>query len=87
LECPSAEYPDEVDEERKGRRLLAATLARFVSSASPFPYILILYISINRTDKLLEKTNVTIDWDRYVDEDEEEEGFDMGGMGGGGMGG
>ena len=41
-------------------------------------------------DKLLEKNQVKIDWDRYVDEDEEEEGFDMsnleGGMGmGGGM--
>jgi hypothetical protein len=42
-------------------------------------------------DKALEKNQVTIDWDRYVDEDEEEEGFDMsnleGGMGMGGMGG
>lgn len=49
-------------------------------------------------DKLLEKTNVKVDWDRYVDEDEETEGFDtrdldggynLGGMGGGmpGMGG
>jgi cytosolic prostaglandin-E synthase len=41
-------------------------------------------------DKALEKNQVKIDWDRYVDEDEEEEGFDMsnleGGMGmGGGM--
>merc|ERR1711957_796934 len=48
-------------------------------------------------DKLLEKNQVKIDWDRYVDEDEEEEGFDtsnldggsrmggMPGMGGGGM--
>ena len=42
-------------------------------------------------DKLLEKNQVKIDWDRYVDEDEEEEqgGFDMsnleGGMGMGGM--
>lgn len=51
-------------------------------------------------DKSLEKNQVTVDWARYVDEDEEEEGFDtsnleggnaMGGMGGmdgmGGMGG
>jgi hypothetical protein len=51
-------------------------------------------------DKHLEKTNVKLDWDRYVDEDEETEGFDtkdldggynLGGMGGmpgmGGMGG
>lgn len=46
-------------------------------------------------DKLLEKNQVKLDWDRYVDEDEEEEGFDttnleggnaMGGMPGG-MGG
>lgn len=42
-------------------------------------------------DKLLEKNQVKIDWDRYVDEDEEDEGFDTsaleGGnaMGGGGM--
>jgi prostaglandin-E synthase len=42
-------------------------------------------------DKLLEKNQVKIDWDRYVDEDDEEEegGFDMsnleGGMGMGGM--
>jgi len=44
-------------------------------------------------DKALEKNQVKIDWDRYVDEDEEEEqgGFDMSnlaggmGMGGGGM--
>ena len=46
-------------------------------------------------DKVLEKTNVTIDWDRYVDEDEEDGDFntdnlsggnDFGGMGGmGGM--
>lgn len=27
-------------------------------------------------DKALEKNQVKIDWDRYVDEDEEEEGFD-----------
>jgi prostaglandin-E synthase len=49
-------------------------------------------------DKALEKTNVTIDWDRYVDEDEQngdfntdnlEGGQDMGGgpPGMGGMGG
>lgn len=44
-------------------------------------------------DKTLEKNQVKIDWDRYADEDEEEEagGFDMsaleGGMGMGGMGG
>ena len=44
-------------------------------------------------DKLLEKNQVKIDWDRYVDEDEEDEvgGFDTsaleGGMGMGGMGG
>ena len=40
-------------------------------------------------DKALEKNQVKIDWDRYVDEDEEEEGFDTsaleGGMGMGGM--
>jgi len=42
-------------------------------------------------DKALEKNQIKIDWDRYVDEDEEEEGFDMSnmdgasGMGGGGM--
>ena len=40
-------------------------------------------------DKNLEKNQVKIDWDRYVDEDEEEEGFDTsaleGGMGMGGM--
>ena len=42
-------------------------------------------------DKLLEKNTVTIDWDRYVDEDEGDEDFDMNSMGGGqgfgGMGG
>eukprot|EP00814_Leptocylindrus_danicus_P011729 CAMPEP_0116028138 /NCGR_PEP_ID=MMETSP0321-20121206/15187_1 /TAXON_ID=163516 /ORGANISM="Leptocylindrus danicus var. danicus, Strain B650" /LENGTH=211 /DNA_ID=CAMNT_0003501909 /DNA_START=78 /DNA_END=713 /DNA_ORIENTATION=- len=46
-------------------------------------------------DKAKEKNQVKIDWDRYVDEDEEEEegGFDMSameggmGMGGAGMGG
>lgn len=39
-------------------------------------------------DKALEKNQVKIDWDRYVDEDEEEEGFDMSNMEGGmGMGG
>jgi len=38
-------------------------------------------------DKALEKNQVKIDWDRYVDEDEEEEGFDMSNMDGGtGMG-
>ena len=40
-------------------------------------------------DKTLEKNQVKIDWDRYVDEDEEDEGFDTsnleGGMGMGGM--
>jgi len=39
-------------------------------------------------DKALEKNQVTIDWDRYVDEDEEEEGFDTSNLDGGmGMGG
>jgi hypothetical protein len=41
-------------------------------------------------DKLLEKNQVKIDWDRYVDEDEEEDagGFDMSALeGGSGMGG
>jgi len=40
-------------------------------------------------DKKLEKTNVKVDWDKYVDSDEEEEGFDTAGMDsmGGGMGG
>merc|ERR1712161_175938 len=43
-------------------------------------------------DKKLEKNQIKVDWNRYVDEDEEEEagGFDMAGMGGGmpgGMGG
>lgn len=41
-------------------------------------------------DKALEKNQVKIDWDRYVDDDEEEEagGFDMSAMQGGmGMGG
>merc|ERR1712238_595088 len=39
-------------------------------------------------DKLLEKNQVKPDWDRYVDEDEEEEGFDMSNVqGGSGMGG
>ncbi|KAL7543741.1 hypothetical protein ACHAXR_013053 [Thalassiosira sp. AJA248-18] len=42
-------------------------------------------------DKALEKNQVKIDWDKYVDEDEEEEGFDTsaldGGMGMGGGGG
>jgi len=40
-------------------------------------------------DKLMEKNQVKIDWDRYVDEDEEDGGFDTsnleGGMGMGGM--
>jgi hypothetical protein len=27
-------------------------------------------------DKALEKNQVKVDWDRYVDEDEEDEGFD-----------
>lgn len=31
-------------------------------------------------DKNLEKTNVKVDWDRYVDEDEEKGGFDMDSM-------
>jgi prostaglandin-E synthase len=34
-------------------------------------------------DKLLEKNQVKIDWDRYVDEDEEEDGFDTSGLEGG----
>merc|ERR1719263_1986282 len=36
-------------------------------------------------DKKLEKTNVKIDWDKYVDEDEEEdaEAFDMSALEGG----
>lgn len=39
-------------------------------------------------DKTLEKNQVKIDWDRYVDEDEEEEGFDTSALeGGSGMGG
>jgi hypothetical protein len=46
-------------------------------------------------DKHLEKNQVTVDWSRYVDEDEEDEegGFDTSaleggmGMGGGGFGG
>jgi len=42
-------------------------------------------------DKQKEKTNVTVDWAKYVDEDEEKEGFNMdaldGGMDFGGMGG
>lgn len=38
-------------------------------------------------DKALEKNQVKIDWDRYVDEDEEEEGFDTSNLDGGmGMG-
>jgi prostaglandin-E synthase len=40
------------------------------------------------SDKALEKNQVKIDWDRYVDEDEEEEGFDTSALEGGqGMGG
>lgn len=38
-------------------------------------------------DKLLEKTNVTVDWAKFVDDDEEEEaqaGFDMSALAGGG---
>jgi prostaglandin-E synthase len=39
-------------------------------------------------DKALEKNQIKIDWDRYVDEDEEEEGFDTSALEGGqGMGG
>lgn len=39
-------------------------------------------------DKLKEKNGVTIDWNKYVDEDEEEEGFDTSALDGGqGMGG
>jgi len=39
-------------------------------------------------DKALEKNQVKVDWDRYVDEDEEEEGFDTSALDGGqGMGG
>ena len=34
-------------------------------------------------DKALEKNQVQIDWDRYVDEDEEEEGFDTSNLDGG----
>lgn len=34
-------------------------------------------------DKALEKNQVKIDWNRYVDEDEEEEGFDMSNLEGG----
>ena len=34
-------------------------------------------------DKALEKTNVKVDWDRYVEEDEEDAGFDMDSLGGG----
>jgi hypothetical protein len=36
-------------------------------------------------DKTLEKTNVKLDWDRYVDEDEGDSAFDMGAMGPGAM--
>merc|ERR1712037_960682 len=39
-------------------------------------------------DKALEKNQVKTDWDRYVDEDQEEEGFDTSALEGGmGMGG
>jgi prostaglandin-E synthase len=39
-------------------------------------------------DKALEKNQVKVDWDRYVDEDEEGEGFDLANQAGGqGMGG
>lgn len=39
-------------------------------------------------DKLKEKNGIKIDWDKYVDEDEEDEGFDTSAMDGGyGMGG
>lgn len=39
-------------------------------------------------DKLKEKNGIKIDWDKYVDEDEEEEGFDTSALDGGqGMGG
>ena len=34
-------------------------------------------------DKALEKNQVQIDWDRYVDEDEENEGFDTSNLDGG----
>ena len=34
-------------------------------------------------DKALEKNQVKVDWDRYVDEDEEEEGFDTSALDGG----
>ena len=34
-------------------------------------------------DKALEKNQVNIDWDRYVDEDEEDGGFDMSALEGG----
>ena len=34
-------------------------------------------------DKIQEKTNVKIDWDRYVDEDEETKGFDTSSLDGG----
>jgi hypothetical protein len=36
-------------------------------------------------DKTKEKNQVTIDWSRYVDEDEEKEGFDMSSFGPGAM--
>merc|ERR1711916_375784 len=34
-------------------------------------------------DKVKEKNTVSIDWDRYVDEDEGDQDFDMDGLGGG----
>lgn len=34
-------------------------------------------------DKAMEKNQVNIDWDRYVDEDEEDGGFDMSALEGG----
>lgn len=38
-------------------------------------------------DKHLEKTNVTVDWDRYVDEDDDGKDFDTDGFGNMGPGG
>ena len=34
-------------------------------------------------NKVLEKTNVTVDWDKYVDEDEGDQDFDTGALDGG----
>jgi len=34
-------------------------------------------------DKILNKSHVKIDWDKYIDEDDEQESFDMGNMAGG----